>query len=128
MGTSADSDGRFTLVVGNWYAAEISEGSSKESRLYSPILIEGITPARTGKRHFELSFYHADYPEGVRDKTYELQTIERSAYHLLAKCMGHESLRILCVSMISWEWIRTHYPKVEPNHSIDVQQWLFHNA
>lgn len=101
MGTSPDGTGRFTLVVGDWYAVEFHEDQSGEARFYSPILIEGITPARTGKRLFELSFYHADYPDGVRDKTYKLQTIERTADHLLAQSVDHEPARNLFISAIS---------------------------
>ena len=119
---------RFTLVVGNWYAVEIHEGSVGENCSYSPILIEGIIPAGSGKRVFSLSFYHAAYPEGVRDKIYTLKTIERTEQHLLSLSMDHEPNRYLLISPISWQWMREHYRNDLNNEAVDIQRWLGQNA
>lgn len=59
---------RFTLVPDQWYAAEIISdefGAANEFRSRSAIKVYSVTPAGDGRRRFTLSFYHANYPEGV---------------------------------------------------------------
>ncbi|MDP6527062.1 MAG: hypothetical protein QGH42_13505 [Kiritimatiellia bacterium] len=66
---------RFTLERGQWYAAEIlGEEFGGKIRSHTRIQVYEVKPL--GGRKFELSFYHENYPEGVRDKRYTLQTIE----------------------------------------------------
>ena len=68
---------RFTLRERFWYAVEfIGEEFGDQIRSYSPIRVDEVVCENSGRRLFSLSFYHANYPEGVRDKCYTLQTIE----------------------------------------------------
>ena len=70
---------RFTLIPGHWYAVEFigDEFSvADDFRSHSAIRVDSVITAPGGQRCFDLSFYHANYPEGVRDKVYTLQTVE----------------------------------------------------
>jgi hypothetical protein len=85
---------RFVLQRNRWYAVEIIGAEfGAEIRSYSPIRVDDITPK--GNRRFELQFYHANYPEGVRNKIYELQTLDRNENFILARSVSHKSPRWL---------------------------------
>jgi hypothetical protein len=122
--TEADTE-RFTLQTGQWYAAEIiGDEFGEELRSFSPLRIDAIASTGKGLRQFTLSFYHANYPEGVRDKVYTLRTIERTARYLLALSTTHNPSRVLLISDISWEWMRSHFRTDRPIDSQDIQRWL----
>lgn len=93
---------RFTLTPSKWYAVEFigdEFSTEKECRSYSPIRVDRITPVKGGHRHFDLSFYHANYPEGVRDKVYTLQTLERGEHFILVRSAGHSPVRLLLAGL-----------------------------
>jgi hypothetical protein len=126
METSNDAFAeRFTLHAGQWYSAEIiGDEFGEELRSYSPLRIDAIEPSGKGQRQFTVSFYHANYPEGVRNKTYSLQTIERAAGYLLARSMTHNPTRLFLISDVSWDWIQTHFRSTRPVNCQDIQRWL----
>ena len=74
----------------------------------------------------ELDFYHANYPEGVREKRYTLQTIERGERFLLARSVEHNPVRILQIYDINYEWIVRHFTGLVPDRE-DIQGWLDRN-
>lgn len=116
---------RFTLHPGRWYAVEIiGDEFGDVLRSYSPLRIDGVAPSGSGQRCFTLSFYHANYPEGVRDKVYTLQTVERSARYLLASSTTHNPTRILLIHDISWDWMRSHFGTTCPIDQPDIHRWL----
>ena len=126
---SNHSTDRFTLHERHWYAAEfIGEEFGTEVRSYSAIRVYKVDETNSGWNRFQLSFYHANYPEGVRDKVYTLQTIERNREFLLAQSIGHTPVRLLLVYPISWEWMRRHFGAEASRESLDVQDWLSGNA
>lgn len=51
----------------------------------SPIRVDEVTRGPRGR--LRLGFYHADYPDGVRDKVYELRITDESAAGLEAKSL-----------------------------------------
>jgi hypothetical protein len=115
---------KFTLVPGRWYACEIIGDEFGEDKCsYSPVRVEELVPGKGGNRTFELRFHHSNYPEGVQSKQYRLQTIERGASFLLAKCLDHTPPRFLQIYDIDADWIMRHFPGVSPERH-DVQQWL----
>ena len=117
---------RFSLEPGRWYAAELlGEEFGSEIRSYSPIRVEEIGPK--GGRSFSLAFYHANYPEGVRDKVYELETIERSATFILARVCEHSPARLMLICPVTSAWLREHFGATVPE-SEDLQTWLARNA
>lgn len=119
---------RFTLKPGTWYACELIGDEFHDDRCsYSPIKVRRVVPSRTGDRVFQLDFYHANYPEGVREKSYTLQTVERGSGYLLARSMGDKPVRYLQIYPIDAAWIRRHFYEVDLDRD-DVHSWLNHNA
>lgn len=117
---------RFDLKPGRWYAAEfLGEEFGSEIRSYSPIRVDEVKPK--GGRRFSLAFYHANYPEGVRDKVYELETIERNATFILARSREHSPVRLMLIYSVNSAWLRQHFGAAVSG-SDDVQAWLTGNA
>lgn len=108
-----DKQMRFTLQTGKWYACEIIGDEFEEDRCsYSPIRVDAIEPLGKDTRSFRLTFYHANYPEGVRSKQYVLQTLERGEKYTIARSEEHNPTRILQIYDIDSEWLRRHFPGV----------------
>lgn len=120
---------RFTLQPRRWYAAEfIGEEFGDKLRSYSPIRVHAVTPAHSGSRQFVLAFYHANYPEGVRDKRYTLETIERSRTFILARSIEHNPVRLLMIYDVSWHWLQAHFSTALSRDLPDLQDWLCAHA
>lgn len=120
---------RFTLRPKIWYATEfIGDEFEGELLSYSAIRVDQVIALTTGKRRFQLHFFHANYPEGVRDKVLVLETIERGQSFMLARSLEHNPTRLLLIYEMSWEWLRTHLSVVRPEDDVNVQQWLSRNA
>lgn len=127
--TNVPSAKRFALCVNRWYAVEfIGDEFDDGLRSFSPILVHAVSAAGGGKRLMELAFYHANYPEGVRDKCYSLQTIERAVHFLLARSTEHTPTRLMLIYEITWDWLRKHFGASQPEDNSDVQRWLTNNA
>lgn len=119
---------RFTLQVGQWYACEIIGDEFAEDKCcYSPIKVLKVEPDKSGNRTFTMHFYHANYPEGVRNKSYRLQTIERGRSLLLARSLDHDPPRFLQVYEITAEWVVRHFHMSVPD-SEGVHTWLERHA
>ena len=119
---------RFTLERGKWYACEfIGDEFNEDKCSYSPIKVHSIEPLHAGNRTFVLNFYHANYPEGVRDKSYTLQTIERGVSIVLARSTDHEPSRFLQIYDITAGWVSRHLRVRIPDAS-DIQEWLSREA
>lgn len=117
---------RFRLQQRRWYAAEIiGEEFGREIRSYSPIRVERVTPK--GGRTFEVSFYHANYPEGVRQKEYELLTLERNNVFILARSTSHQPVRWFLIHEVTFEWLERHFD-IANEAGLDVEAWLERNA
>lgn len=123
--TAHSNDSRFTLQLGGWYAAELIGDEFPESGdlcSYSPIRVDRIEPLKSGHRRFRLSFFHANYPSGVQNKTYLLTTLHRGRKHILAKS-DHEPARMLLIYPISTEWLRRHF-NAQLNSRDEMLRWL----
>lgn len=70
------------LIGGEWYEMAVIEGCEA---MLSLIRVDEVTRGPRGR--LRLGFYHADYPEGVRDKVYELRITAESATGLKAKSL-----------------------------------------
>ena len=118
---------RFTLEVGRWYACEfIGDEFEVGSSAHSPIRTDGLEPVRLQNRQFRLHFYHSNYPEGVRDKVYTLETIHRGQSYILAKSSEHDPTRFLLVCDIDAGWLDRHFPQMAIVG--DIQEWLTKNC
>ena len=115
---------RFTLEPRRWYACElIGDEFGEDKCSYSPIKVYQVKALGDGSRTFVLSFYHANYPAGVQDKTYRLQTIERGRTYLLARSLEHEPTRVLQIYDIDAHWLERHFPGMKPVRG-DIQTWM----
>ena len=119
---------RFSLEPNKWYAAEIiGEEFEKTIRSYSPIKVRRIVPEGKGGRCFSLGFYHANYPEGVREKRYRLKTIERNKNFILVVSTEHNPRRYLLIHPISVDWLKNNY-RVNVEPGMLPEDWLERNA
>ncbi len=82
----------------------------------SVIRVLAVRPLRLGKRLLELDFYHANYPDGVRSKTYLLKVLMRQR-HLLTASLDDGSDRqcLLIIQPLSRTFVRQFFPAFEPN-------------
>lgn len=74
-----------------------------------------------------MDFYHANYPEGVREKSYELETIERNKEFILAASCHHKPVRYLLISSITKEWLVKNFD-VRFAEGESVEAWLERHA
>lgn len=101
---------RFTLCPNTWYACElIGDEFSQDKCSYSPIKVYEFHPVGVGDRSFVLEFFHANYPEGVQDKSYRLQTVHRGESLILARATDYEPARFLQLYEITAEWLNEHF-------------------
>jgi hypothetical protein len=99
----------FVLQPRTWYAMEYVFPSAQ--RHYSPIWAREITLLKTGSGMLRLQFFHANYPEGVQDKVYDLQIAHRFDTHLVA--LHREdgiSLATVILEPITKLWFTQHLP------------------
>jgi len=117
----------FTLEPKRWYACELVGDEfhdwGEDLRSYSPIRVDRLSPLKRGNRTFELAFFHQNYPEGVQDKTYTLETLERGERYLLTRTVGKDPPRILLFYALQMDWIRRHFPGYSPT-GWDLKQWF----
>lgn len=115
---------KYQLNEASWYAAEfLEDGLICSGHRYSPIHIDQINPLKTGKRIFELKFFHANYPEGVRDKTYRLQTLHAGEEYILARSVEHDPARFLLIYDIDPDWLRQHF-EIDLAEGESAADWL----
>ena len=61
----------------------------------SEIRVDRLVTGKSGDRTFRLDFFHANYPEGVQDKSYRLRTIHRGEHSMLVESIEHQPKRYL---------------------------------
>ena len=112
---------RLSLEPGRWYAAElIGEEFEEAIRSYSPIRVDQVVPKCS--RQFTLAFFHANYPEGVQNKEYNLQTIERNRRFILARSTDHTPPRFLLIYPLTAEWLAEKFG-IRIGADEDPQAW-----
>jgi hypothetical protein len=82
---------------------------------HSPIYVQQVRPLGTGKGLLELTFFHANYSEGVQGKRYRLRTLKRAGRHLIAeRADGSPDAPkpSLVFYDLSDQWMRAHFPHV----------------
>lgn len=115
---------QFKLQPSEWYACEIiGDEFAEDCCSYSPIRVDRINPLKRGNQTFDLYFYHANYPEGVRNKKYRLRMIEHGHRYILAKSIDHNPSRVLHIYDIDIAWIERHFANRHIDQ-VDVQTWL----
>lgn len=116
----------FKLKSKRWYACELIGDEFDEDRTsYSPIWVEKFERMKKGDGRFILHFYHANYPANVRNKCYNMKTIERGDRMMMARKVNTEPTRILLFYDIDAAWVERHFSGFEVEG--DVQKWLDEN-
>lgn len=98
---------KFTLQPRAWYAMEYLFPSGE--RHCSPIWILGVTPEKTGAGWLELSYWHANYPEGVQSKHSTLRVLAREAGWLFAMTTHGPVTAGVIIAPITHAWLRLHF-------------------
>tara|TARA_R110000782_G_scaffold268615_3_gene365276 strand:+ start:4023 stop:4223 length:201 start_codon:yes stop_codon:yes gene_type:complete len=60
----------------------------------------------------------------VNDKEYNLKTVERGTNMILAKSIEDDPVRYMYIYEISAEWLRSHFPNLNPRDDVIIQEWL----
>jgi hypothetical protein len=95
----------FTIEPRRWYAMQLWMDGIFD---LSPVRIHNVRPLKNGTNELELEFYHASYPEGVRDKNYRLRILFRGTNYLLAHCIGYDDNRCVWISNLTADWLWPH--------------------
>lgn len=121
---------RFTLTCEHWYACEFIGDEFQEDRCsYSPIKVLNCEPQGSGSRRLRLQFFHANYPSGVQEKVYTLETIERGERFMLARSLDHAPSRLLQIYNIDAAWLRRHFNlAASPTSDVALGSWLDNNV
>ena len=104
---------RLTLTPAKWYGWQMLPGyGSAYEPYFSPILVETVTPEKSGKGWLSVQFYNAFYAEGVQGFSLRLKVLDRTAQYLIARIDDPEPTeRHAIVSRISFEWIEARFPQ-----------------
>ena len=114
----------FTLVPRCWYAVElIGDEFGDALRSYSPVRVDAVTPLGTGVGEMSVDFFHANYPEGVQQKSYRIQVVERQTRYLLARGLDHTPARLLLIFEPTREWLKQHLGLEAPEPG-DIQSFM----
>lgn len=106
-----NSNERFTLVAGHWYAWHLWPGDVAPSLPYcSPIRVQWLQPGEDGTRRLAFAFYNAGYAEGVRDFHVQLRVLHRTPTHLLGALIEPERQRSVVISPLDADWIDRFAP------------------
>jgi len=98
----------FTLHPNRWYGMQLwTEGPVVGGTTFSPIRIYKVRPLKSGNNELQVDFFHAFYPEGVRDKSYRLRILYRGTNYLLAQCPETEG-RCVWLGHLTKDWLKPH--------------------
>ena len=90
-------------------------------RHFSPIWVQEIVPLKTGTGRLRLYFFHGNYSEGVQDKGYDLQVVQRFDRHLVAlrRSDGIATATVILEPMTR-AWLAPHFPHLLPRAGSDA--------
>ena len=98
----------------------ISPEFGPDIRRYSPIRVDKVALVGNGSRRFDLSFFHAAYPEGVQGKVYSIQTIQRSDHFLIGQVV--DTKRLVFFLALSDAWLNQHFDDRSLNYLREFQK------
>lgn len=108
---------RLRLEPGCWYGWQMIPGYTGERNVpyFSPILVQRVTPRKTGRGILSLEFWNVQYAEGVQDFHSGLRVLKRASSYLVAEIVygaDEPSDRTAVISQIDFDWIRKFCPTV----------------
>jgi predicted RNase H-like nuclease len=89
----------FALIERKWYLMEHVSPSGE--RHHSPIWLRKTTSKQPDTKVVRIEFYHVNYAEGVRDKSYNLEVLHRDHGYLLAMRLDENQERVAAVILES---------------------------
>lgn len=112
--TSSESPLR--LVPGTWYAWQMYPGYSVVPYA-SPILINSVTPLKSGRKELDIAFYNAFYAEGVRDFSARLRGLAHHPQYLMAAIVektgdGYDGPRSCVITDMTPHWLELLVPNL----------------
>lgn len=81
----------------------------------SPVWVRAVVPKQRGAGVLQLDFYHANYPESVRDKVYDLRVVHRAEGYLLALRVSEDTGAVqgtVILQSITTDWMTEHFPSL----------------
>jgi hypothetical protein len=97
----------FTLQPRQWYALEMVFPSGE--RHVSPVYCYAAQPKKTGNARLDFEFFHANYPEGVNHKIYELRIFHRGPSFVLATRTDDQSHSAVLLTALDESWMQLHF-------------------
>jgi hypothetical protein len=111
-----DLQGKLTLVPGIWYAWQMVPGyfGTRNIPYCSPIFVQGVTPAKTGKSILRLDFINVGYAEGVQDFSLDLRVLKHAENYLVADLLYGEGGpdRVAIISAMEFGWLERFCPEL----------------
>ncbi len=83
----------------------------------SPILINSVTPLKSGRKELDITFYNAFYAEGVRDFSTRLRVLAHHPQYLMAAIVeeagpGHHEPRSCVITDLTPHWLELLVPNL----------------
>lgn len=117
----------FILYPRVWYAMTVHFPTQPIAH-HSPIYVQQVRALKSGQGLLDLTFFHANYPEGVQDKRYRLRVLHRSSGHLVAARIEESSFDpeplAIVLAPISPVWMKVHFEWLNVHEEPDLQQAL----
>lgn len=108
--------GKMKLVPGLWYAWQMIPGYTGERNVpyCSPIFVQGVTPAKSGKRILRLDFVNVFYAEGVQGFSLDLQVLKHADNFMVADLLYGEGGpdRVAVISYMEFGWLQRFCPEL----------------
>ena len=100
------------LQPGKWYVWQMFPGNGSISYM-SPIRIECLTPAETGRKDLLIEFYNAFYAPGVRHFRHQLRILIHEPLYIVAQLIEDArpgTIRACTIMNMTPDWERVLIP------------------
>ena len=103
------------IEPGRWFGWQMIPGCSGNRNVpyFSPVLVQRVTPRKTGKKILTGSFINVFSAEGVQNFELDLRILKHEADYLIAELLYGDEVppdRSAVISHIEFEWIRRFCP------------------
>jgi hypothetical protein len=117
--------GYLTLASGCWFGWQMVPGYLGERCVpyFSPVLMRGVKPLKSGKGLLQVDFGNALYAQGLQDFSLHLRVLQRAPNHMVAEIVqpnGGSEQRAAVLSHIEFEWVRRFCPDLWAAHPPDA--------
>lgn len=129
-----DSGGtELVLERGQWFGWQMLPGYDRQYAPYfSPILVQEVTPKKTGRRMLHLRFVNVGYLEGGWDFDRDLKVLAHDKHYLIGSLAGGAAdagERCAVISRLNYAWLQRFCPEYRVDDALasgaSVQEYLF---